>query len=313
MKNLNPELQLSFWVRLQAVKDVYFHSALQRAVKSIGVKSIDNELHRLIPSDKLTLVATYGLRGETIFMLPTVIRHQPQLYGYYRLLFGFSQKEMSALGYGKFSKLETSGEITKATDAQIGSVCKKFIECACNFLEESNQIDIKDIRDLQLITLGPQFRGSRNNTLGQIAAIKVFRIIQRIVEKYEISHTDTKIILENIAKRKIVIEFASDPDIVIQEFIGNKKRKLVSIEIKGGTDFSNIHNRVGEAEKSHQKAKNDGYSYFYTIIAVETNISVLKKESPTTNHFFNMNLLEDENSKEFQDFRDELYSILSIS
>jgi hypothetical protein len=32
----------------------------------------------------------------------------------------------------------------------------------------------------------------------------------------------------------------------------------VAVEIKGGKDYSNIHNRIGEAEKSHQKAKKEG-------------------------------------------------------
>jgi hypothetical protein len=36
-------------------------------------------------------------------------------------------------------------------------------------------------------------------------------------------------------------------------------RSLAAIEIKGGRDYSNIHNRIGEAEKSHQKAEKQGY------------------------------------------------------
>lgn len=312
LQKLNPELQLSFWVRFQAVQDVFFQSALQSTVDRLGVKTVDEELHRLVPEESLTKLATYGLRGEAVFMLPSVLRQQPQLYGYYRLLFGFSQKEMSTLGYGRFAKLETDGLITSRTDRDIEAVCTAFIECACIFLDESSRISLQDIRDLQILTLGPQFRGSRNNTLGQVAAVKVFQTILEIVKPYEVSHTDSQIVIENVAKRTIIIEFASDPDIVIQEQIGKRKRKLVSIEIKGGTDFSNIHNRVGEAEKSHQKAKNDGYSYFYTIIAVETDYGVLLKESPTTNLFFNIRKLQDTTSEEYGMFRDELFSILSI-
>lgn len=52
----------------------------------------------------------------------------------------------------------------------------------------------------------------------------------------------------------MLIEFAPDPDIVIrEEFSKGKYRNIITIEVKGGTDFSNIHNRVGEAEKSHQR------------------------------------------------------------
>ena len=35
----------------------------------------------------------------------------------------------------------------------------------------------------------------------------------------------------------------------------SRDRPLVAIEVKAGTDASNIHNRIGEAEKSHLKAR----------------------------------------------------------
>lgn len=40
----------------------------------------------------------------------------------------------------------------------------------------------------------------------------------------------------------------------------------MSIEIKSGADRSNVYNRGGEAEKSHQTAKQRGYSRCWTII-----------------------------------------------
>lgn len=78
-----------------------------------------------------------------------------------------------------------------------------------------------------------------------------------------------------------------DPDVRIQEEIGTASHKKVAIEVKGGTDKSNAHNRAGEAEKSHQKAKSQGYRDFWTIIAkMGLDLGVLKTESPTTNAWF---------------------------
>ena len=74
------------------------------------------------------------------------------------------------------------------------------------------------------------------------------------------------ITIKNAAGREVVIEFATDPDIVIYENIRPVPRKLLSIEIKGGTDVSNLHNRLGEAEKSHLKAKAQGYKEFWTLL-----------------------------------------------
>ena len=63
----------------------------------------------------------------------------------------------------------------------------------------------------------------------------------------------------------------------------------MAIEIKGGTDNSNAHNRAGEAEKSHQKAKNQGFRDFWTIISTTgVNQEKLKQESPTTNSWFDV-------------------------
>ncbi len=56
----------------------------------------------------------------------------------------------------------------------------------------------------------------------------------------------------------MLIEFSSDPDVLITEKLQSGVRYILSIEVKGGTDASNIHNRLGEAEKSHLKAKKFG-------------------------------------------------------
>ncbi|MEW6667256.1 MAG: XcyI family restriction endonuclease [Thermodesulfobacteriota bacterium] len=49
------------------------------------------------------------------------------------------------------------------------------------------------------------------------------------------------------------------------------------------------HNRAGEAEKSHQKAKGEGYRDFWTIIAKKgLKITKLQAESPTTNSWFDV-------------------------
>ena len=82
---------------------------------------------------------------------------------------------------------------------------------------------------------------------------------------------------------------ATDPDICVQEEFGGELRNKVAIEIKGGTDVSNAHNRAGEAEKSHQKAKKEGFRDYWTIISkANLNIDKLRSESPTTNDWFDV-------------------------
>ena len=65
----------------------------------------------------------------------------------------------------------------------------------------------------------------------------------------------------------MTIALAPDPDVEIREVINGREVLKVALEIKGGTDYANIHNRAGEAEKSHQKARNRHASAFWTVIA----------------------------------------------
>lgn len=124
--------------------------------------------------------------------------------------------------------------------------------------------------------------------------------------------TKRTIILENDSGRSVLIEFLSDPDIRITEKLETHMRPKVSIEIKGGTDASNIHNRLGEAEKSHQKAKNRGFFEFWTIIRVDVDQVMAKRESPTTSQFFHLDHIKDSSSQEHKRFSDILGSLIGI-
>jgi hypothetical protein len=161
--------------------------------------------------------------------------------------------------------------------------------------------------------LGPQFRGSKNNEYGSIATKKVFDLIRDFTNENVESESPTIIVLKNDSNRKVIVSFSSDPDIEIFEELPSGKRPLVSIEIKGGTDISNIHNRIGEAEKSHQKAKGRKYFEFITILSVDIDYEILRKESPTTSHFFQLNRISNFNSVEYLGFRELLSSIIGLT
>ena len=87
---------------------------------------------------------------------------------------------------------------------------------------------------------------------------------------------------------------------------------MVSIEIKGGADASNIHNRLGEAEKSHLKAKKRRCFEFWTIHRVDIDAEAARRDSPTTSHFFHLERLLESTSREHQRFRDLMASIIGI-
>lgn len=253
---LIPDLQVSFNYRLKTIKDLYFHDALKASVKNLKIKDIDTELSELVSAESLQKLAQFSLRGEAIFPVPIVLIQNPFLIGYYRLLLGFSQKEFYSKGpFGLFKLMEEKGVVSKKAISEINFLCNSLIQSAEFFVKEIDEFSLPLILDLQLLTVGPQFRGSMNNTYGQAATQKTFVFIKELVQKYIVLSTPTSIEILNDSGRSVNIAFSPDPDIEITEKFPSGNRGLVSIEIKGGRDLSNIHNRIGEAEKSHQKAK----------------------------------------------------------
>jgi hypothetical protein len=110
-----------------------------------------------------------------------------------------------------------------------------------------------------------------------------------------------------------MLSLSSDPDVRIEEEFDGTLRKKVAIEIKGGTDPSNAHNRAGEAEKSHQKARNQGYRDFWTMIAKKgLDVDKLRGESPTTTSWFDVAQVLGRDGDDWLEFRSRLADVVGI-
>jgi len=311
---LSADLQAGFHYRLKTIKDLYFQEALSKTVRSVKISDIDFELNKFVTNVALQKLAALSLRGEVIFPIPLLLNANPFLIGYYRLLLGFSQKEFYSKGpFGAFKSMEESGRLSRIASDNLESLCKSLIKTAESLVNQIGEFNISTLADLQLLTVGPQLRGSKNNEYGQIATQKTFSLIKEFVKSYVLSSTPTSIEIKNDSGRIVEIKFSSDPDIEIIEKLSTGVRGLISIEIKGGKDISNIHNRIGEAEKSHQKAKQRGYFEFMTIISVNVEYSFLRSESPTTSHFFHLDKISDKTGVEYNKFRELLSSILGVN
>lgn len=208
--------------------------------------------------------------------------------------------------------MEDKGYISRHAEPYIESLCESLIRSAEILVNGIDNFTLSGINELQLLTLGAQLRGSKNTELGQTATNETFALIKEIVKPYIVSEKEKFITIRNDSDRYVQIEFSSDPDIRIIEKLRSRDRNLVSIEIKGGTDSSNIHNRLGEAEKSHQKARINGFHEFWTIIRVDIDYNEAKKASPTTSRFFHLDRIRDPEHEEYVEFREILSSLLSI-
>jgi len=307
----SPDLQIRFSEILRTTKGQMLQEALKDTVRRIDIRALDEEAHRLVSKKALQMLAGKGLRAELVFALPTVLRTNPYLLGYYRLLLGFSQKAFYTKKFGlsgRYQSMEINGRIDPIIDTYIEQLCLSLNKSAELLLANlaPDSITCEHLDDLTLLTFGPQLRGSNNVTIGMEAIQEVFDVIRDIIGHHA-NRVEPKLIsLTDATGREIEIKFSSDPDIECVTIIRGKRAPLLAIEVKGGTDYSNAHNRLGEAEKSHLKAKAKGFTDLWTIVNVEgLSDSNKKSESPTTTAFFDLSDLVSRKGTGFEDFREQ--------
>lgn len=262
--------QVVFHQLLVGARKTWLTDALREAVAEVDPAELKAQIARHVPAGALRLLARAGIRDEDVFPVPVVLEAKPTLVGYYRLLLGISQKEFyrGGTGLGAFKSMEEKGVLTERARRELPELCAALTKALADLVERlAPEVTPRDLSELALLTLGPTFHGSNNNAIGRQATNDVFVAITEIVGDFVTGGDERKLLLTNSASREVGIFLGADPDVRIEERFGQGWRKKVAIEIKGGTDRSNAHNRAGEAEKSHQKAKNDlGFIDFWTII-----------------------------------------------
>jgi hypothetical protein len=311
------KLQATVVTVLDAFRRLYLQQALSQTITEIDLSKLNSELDLFASENDLKQLASLGIRGEFLFPVPYLFAINPRLLGYYRLLLGFSQKEFyHKAKLGRFVAMEEKGKVPPRVAHEIDNLCHAFSTRASELIHEigPKRLTLDLLDDLTLLTLGPQLRGSNNTKIGKLANQAVFELIHSIVAHAVEKEGPTKLELRNASNRKVVIAFSADPDISVSEEVSEKsQRNVVAIEIKGGGDQSNIWNRLGEAEKSHQSAKQRGFVEFWTIFNVpKLDLTKAREKSPTTNRFYSLPDLLASSSEAFSDFRNRLVSLVGI-
>jgi XcyI restriction endonuclease len=286
-KPLSPSRQVVFHQILVAARKSLLMDALSEALGQLDPAITKKQIIDYVPADAQKILAAAGIRDEHVFPIPAVLEKKPTLIGYYRLLLGISQKRFyrKGTGMGLFKSMETRGLLNPKKRPDLERFSTIMAENLAELVRQiSPKITARDVAELPLLTLGAQLYGGNNNAIGKQATLDVFLSVVEIVKGFIVSQDSTKITVHNVSKRKTIIALNSDPDIRIQEEFEGKLRNILAIEIKGGTDVSNAHNRAGEAEKSHRKAKKQDFRDYWTIISLTgVDRAKLQQESPTTN------------------------------
>jgi hypothetical protein len=289
-----PGRQVYVQAFLNNVRQGSLLAALERAAAKVDAVTLRAELSQYAPTAGLQALQGSGLRDEEVFATPTLLRTAPGTLGYYRLLLGVSQKGFytTKTGLNIFFSMEDRQTVRVDADPYIEDLCSDLNAAMAVLMTQLPQGTLHDdVRQLPLLTLGAQADGSWRGQIGQTATRGVFDALKAVVKNQGKTYTETdvSITVTNSAGREVTLALAPDPDVVIREQVNNTDVYKVAIEIKGGTDYANLHNRVGEAEKSHQKARATGAQDCWTLIALtNANMARLRQESPTTREWFDM-------------------------
>ncbi len=287
-----PDLQIAFSSRLLQARQEFLQEALLRTLSDMDVKTLDAEVHQYVPSDGLRVMVGHGLRAEMVFALPSVLKRNPRLIAYYRLVLGFSRKEIYSRspGMSEFQQSEDHGTLSARQEAALPHLCVEINRVASMLVQAiAPKVTAQLLDDLSLLTYGPQLRGGRNVSLGTDATGQVFEVIRKLIGSHALEVTEKHIIFADSTGRTVEVRFSNDPDIAVASVKGDSRSPMLAIEIKGGTDLSNIHNRLGEAEKSHLKAKERGFNELWTVLNVRgLSEEALRRGSPTTTRFIDL-------------------------
>lgn len=317
---LDPDRQISMYRRLQPLRERYLLDALQSTIAAdeFSLDQVNQELAAFAQRGGLKRLASFSLRGEFVSPVPYVILRNPFLLGYYRLLLGLSKKIFYEQGpFKAFAKLEDTGRVPDGIEPGIAPLCRSLCQSAAALVEGVDALSLSGLNDLQLLTLGAQLRGGGNVARGQKATERFVSLIDSLLGPYEPKRTGRSLVLANDSGLPPLIRFGSDPDVSITQKLESGERKLVAIEIKGGTDFSNVWNRLGEAEKRHISAKRTGFNELWTVLGVDLisdgkMLARAKEKSPATTRFFFWDRILETASSDHRLFRELLGSILGL-
>jgi hypothetical protein len=308
--------QIAFQQLLAAARKTWLLGALGDALRQADPRQVKDQLLKFVPPAALKVLGGAQIRDEHVFPVPVILEIKPTLVGYYRLLAGIPQKSFYAgtTGLATFKSMEVSGILSERQRKQLPEFCRELSRALAELVTQiSPMIRAEDVAELPLLTLGAQFQGSNNNRIGQQATKDIFLVLGNLAGSFVKERSQSKIALRNSSGNQVVISLATDPDVRVQLQQENLVRNKLAIEIKGGTDRSNAHNRAGEAEKSHQKARAQDYRECWTLIAMKgLDRAKLRQESPSTDQWFDVAQILAEKGDDWNEFKSRLADVLGI-
>ena len=174
--------QVAFHELLLVARKDWLIDAVNEALGRVDPERLRSELATFVPAESHRLLAIAGLPDEHLFPLPVVLEAKPSLIGYYRLLLGIPRKTFyaSGTGMGRYKVMEEKGTIRTNQVSLLPPFCDAMGSAVAELVQQlAPSISRRDLIELPVLTLGQQFQGANNNTIGSEAITGVFRSHRR--------------------------------------------------------------------------------------------------------------------------------------
>lgn len=313
---LSAAKQLEFHPLLVAARKTKLAPAVSEAAAECSQAKLRAEIAKIGDRRVLKLAAASGIRDEHVVAVPRLLRQKPTVIGYYRLLAGISKKQFyhGSGGFGALEAMEEGGAMTTTHDALLDAACSELNRLVSELvLSLEENFTAIDVEELPLLQFGAQLDGAHRVKIGEAAAQEVFTLVGELLRKHVTSASAKRLELADATATRVIIRRAGDPDIQITREDGSSRPRKIAIEIKGGRDLSNAHNRAGEAEKSHVKARIGHATDFWTIASLpKKRLEEFKAQSPTTNLWFDLSEVLARSGPSWDEFRTQLASAVGV-
>ena len=109
---LSPKLSISFQQRLRDLSRLHLEEALKSTIRKIDITELNQQLDEIVESSVIRKIASFGLSAEIVVPAVCLSECNRILSGYYRLLYGISQKKFYHRdASSEFKRMDVRGEI----------------------------------------------------------------------------------------------------------------------------------------------------------------------------------------------------------
>jgi hypothetical protein len=153
--------------------------SLLACAEEIGRDGFEGHLREFVEVRALARLEAFGIRGELLFAVPSLLGHCPELQSCYRLLLGYSQNDFYASdsGIDKLKVMEEHGSVPESLKPRLPELCRDLRQSSQFLLDglPDSTLDARFFEELALLAHGPQLRGGRTSNV-ELALTSMFSI-----------------------------------------------------------------------------------------------------------------------------------------